>query len=98
MKNFDREPEGERQRQIELLKINLDKEGWIAEKMKLSGKESRYQEMEAIEIEVEAFNTELTRFMYDSNFLNEEMYEVRRAELQGKRRDLIGKISKYTSL
>ncbi|MBI5071512.1 hypothetical protein HZB93_01265 [Candidatus Falkowbacteria bacterium] len=97
MRNIDRDPEGERRSQIELLKIDLDKEGWIEEKMKMGSKESRYKEMGAIEIEVEAFNTELARFMYDSNFLNEQMYEVARAELQGKRRDLIGKIRKYTS-
>lgn len=99
MKNFDREPEGERQEKLERLKIDLDKIKWVEVRMddkKSGGAES--DKMGAIEIEVEEFNAELERSKKEANFfLDEATFEARRVELENKRAAIMEKINKYTS-
>jgi hypothetical protein len=100
MKNFDREPEGERQEKIEHLKIDLDKTKWAEKRIddrESGGAES--EKMGAIEIEVEEFNAELERSKKEVNFfLDEATFEARRAELEDKGKVFVGKIHSYTSL
>ena len=99
MKNFDREPEGERQEKLEHLKIDLDKTKWAEKRIddrESGGAES--EKMGAIEIEVEEFNAELERSKKEANFfLDEATFEARRAELEGKRLAIMEKISEYAS-
>ncbi len=93
----DKEPAGERQEKIEYLKIDLDKIGWIEEKLAEEERgEPERQEMGAIEIEVEAFNAELERAKGEVNFfLDEATYEAKLAELGDKRRGIMEKINKF---
>jgi len=99
MKNFDREPEGERQEKLEHLKIDLDKTKWAEKRIddrESGGAES--EKMGAIEIEVEEFNAELERSKKEVNFfLDEATFEARRAELEDRRAAILEKISEYTS-